>query len=255
MVFEDDAVFVPDFERKYQAFLEELPCDWDMFYLGGQLLHTQHAYAIPEKVSEHVYRPYNVNRTHCFAVNSSGYKYLYDFLLRRFENNEWHIDHHLGRLHEQAVLNVYCSATWLVGQREGSSNIDGKTRETDVFFPSAKFYHKTSLEYSPYCVVLFTSEEVARELTAKHHWHSGFSKDDRFIDKGLKNIYRDTNLKLRQWYYYIRRECMQKNFVPFLWHPHLKEEDFKTLSLPFKPIYITALTAEEAVECLKSETL
>jgi hypothetical protein len=256
IVFEDDATFVPDFKQKYYDFLEELPQDWDMFYLGGQLMHVRNDYALPKKISENVYVPYNVNRTHCFAVNSSGYKYLYDFLLRRFEHKSWHIDHHLGRAHEQAVLNVYCSATWLVGQREGSSNISGEVRDSQVFFPSASFYYKTNLDHSPYCVVLLSSEEVARELTKLHHWHSGFSKDDSFIDKGLTNIKKDIRLKLRQWYYYIRRECMDKNLTPFLWHPELTREYVSGLtSLPFRPIYIEANTTEEALKCLEQETL
>jgi len=131
MVLEDDAMFADNFMQKYDNFINDLPPDWDMFYLGGQLMHPEEH--PPKKVTEHVYRPYNINRTHCFAVNRKGFTYLYDFLLRRFENRTWHIDHHLGRLHEQGEFNVYCPPEWLVGQAEGPSNINWQVLESRYF--------------------------------------------------------------------------------------------------------------------------
>lgn len=250
MVFEDDATFVPNFMEKYQAFINDLPPDCDMFYLGGQLMHVPEN--TPVKINENVYRPFNVNRTHCFAVFNSGYKYLYDFLLRRFEAKDWHIDHHLGRAHEQAVLNVYCSSEWLVGQREGSSNISGTLREDSVFFPSARFYHNTNLELENYCIVLFSPEEVARELTSVHHWHSGYSKNNDFIDVGLTNIKKDITPKLRKWYYYVKRESIERNLTPFLWHTELTKDLLSKVDLPFNPLYITANSVDEALLCLKT---
>ncbi len=46
--------------------IRELPEDWGLAYLGGQHLYA--AKHPPKKISDRVYRPYNVNRTHAFMV-------------------------------------------------------------------------------------------------------------------------------------------------------------------------------------------
>ena len=97
VVFEDDAGFADDFPARLRRFVGELPDDWGMVYLGGQHLYAgKHP---PQKITDHVYRPYNVNRTHAFMVRGRpAMKTLY----RHLNWNEWqtkhHIDHHLGRL-------------------------------------------------------------------------------------------------------------------------------------------------------------
>ena len=249
MVLEDDAVFVNDFDQKYDAFLEELPTDWDMFYLGGQLMHAERF--SPERVSANVYRPYNVNRTHCFAVHSRCYEYLYQFLLRRFEQRNWHIDHHLGRLHEQRECNIYCPGEWLVGQGSGSSNISGRVNE-ETYFPHPKHYYRVPLEKDPYCFILEAPVEIAKELTEKHGWHSGFSRDENFIDRGLELIDYKTALKIRHWYAYIIKECSERDLIPFLWHPKLTYERVKELNLPFKPIQLKPNSIEDCLSCYES---
>ena len=97
LFLEDDAVFGEAFSKEAGIFLEEVPDDWGMVYLGGQHLHTSsHP---PVRVSENVYVPYNVNRTHAFALRGkAAMRRVYDFLN---ESRAWkyreHIDHHLGR--------------------------------------------------------------------------------------------------------------------------------------------------------------
>ncbi len=44
-----------------KAYVRELPEDWGLAYLGGQHLYA--AKHPPKKISDRVYRPYNVNRT------------------------------------------------------------------------------------------------------------------------------------------------------------------------------------------------
>jgi GR25 family glycosyltransferase involved in LPS biosynthesis len=251
MVLEDDSTFDPDFNEKYSKFLNDLPPDWDMFYLGGQLMHVEHDHAIPEKVTDNVFRPYNVNRTHCFAVNNKGYKYLYDFLLRRFENRTWHIDHHLGRLHEQKEFNVYCPPEWIVGQGESSSNIDGQVHE-ERFFPHPITYYRTpSIARHNYCIVLKAKPHIAMELQRIHDWHHGNDCDEQFVDKGLYALNMYPAIKLRQWWYYIKQESISKSKVPFLWHPSY---EFQLSDLPFHPIHIQAHSVDEALSKLKSVT-
>jgi hypothetical protein len=123
----DDAGFVPDFVEHLNAYVRELPEDWGLAYLGGQHLYA--AKHPPKKISDRVYRPYNVNRTHAFMVRGRAtMKALY----RHLNWNDWHlkhhIDHHLGRLTqrryealvqgknvEKESIPVYTPDRWLVG--------------------------------------------------------------------------------------------------------------------------------------------
>ncbi len=111
VVFEDDAGFVPDFVEHLEAYVRELPEDWGLAYLGGQHLYA--AKHPPKRISDRVYRPYNVNRTHAFMVRGRAtMKALY----RHLNWNDWHlkhhIDHHLGRLTQrryEALVQVRMS--------------------------------------------------------------------------------------------------------------------------------------------------
>ncbi len=150
VVFEDDAGFADDFPARLRRFVGELPDDWGLVYLGGQHLYAgKHP---PQKITEHVYRPYNVNRTHAFMVRGRpAMKTLY----RHLNWNEWqtkhHIDHHLGRLiqrryelvvegkHvEQESLAVYTPDRWLAGQLPTKSNICGRKWNETRFFNDAR---------------------------------------------------------------------------------------------------------------------
>lgn len=150
VVFEDDAGFGEDFQERLAEYVNELPADWGLAYLGGQHLYAgKHP---PHKVSERVYRPYNVNRTHAFMVRGrDNMKALY----RHLHWNDWHtkhhIDHHLGRLAQrryQALVQgknvdkesiaVYTPDRWLVGQLPTKSNICGRKWNQTRFFNDAK---------------------------------------------------------------------------------------------------------------------
>ena len=79
LIMEDDALFVDGFTEKCRQFFDHLPSDWGFVYLGGQ--HLEQNIRLPRRVSEWAYRPYNVNRTHCFALRGRGmmeavYKHL-----------------------------------------------------------------------------------------------------------------------------------------------------------------------------------
>lgn len=149
VVFEDDAGFADNFNDSFAAYVAELPDDWGLAYLGGQ-----HLYAgknPPHRLSEHVYRPYNINRTHAFMVRGrETIKTLY----RHLHWNDWkprhHIDHHLGRLtqrrYESTVkrhkvdadsIAVYTPDRWLVGQLPSKSNICGRKWDKTRFFNDA----------------------------------------------------------------------------------------------------------------------
>ncbi len=132
LILEDDAAPAEDFERRLAEYFESLPADWRMAYLGGQLLHTQRE--APRRVNQHVYRPYNVNRTHAYALRGEGLKTVYRHLS---DSESWkqrhHIDHHLGVYHEGWPEGVYCPAQWLFGQAGGMSDVNGRLKPTEFW--------------------------------------------------------------------------------------------------------------------------
>ncbi|WP_419580241.1 glycosyltransferase family 25 protein [Stieleria magnilauensis] len=150
VVFEDDAGFREGFVERFNQFVSELPEDWGLAYLGGQHLYAgKHP---PAKVDEHVYRPYNVNRTHAFMVRGRpAMKTLYRHLTWSNWHQKHHIDHHLGRLIqrryqalvqgknvEKESIAVYVPGRWMVGQLPTKSNICGRKWSQTRFFNDAK---------------------------------------------------------------------------------------------------------------------
>ncbi|WP_430454890.1 glycosyltransferase family 25 protein [Rhodopirellula europaea] len=148
VVFEDDAGFCDGFANRLDQFVAELPDDWGLAYLGGQHLHSvAHP---PVKISEHVYLPYNVNRTHAFMVRGrSNMVSLYRHLHSRDWKKANHIDHHLGRLIQRryhgiarrnvrkGAVAVYTPDRWMVGQLPTRSNISGRRWNETRFFNDA----------------------------------------------------------------------------------------------------------------------
>ena len=126
LLFEDDAVCTDDLARQWEALQPEIPDDWEVFYLGGQLLSVNKQ--APQKVSEHVYRPYNVNRTHAWALRGNGLTTVYRHLCSREYGNgrAQIIDNHMGKLLTRQTLKIYCPDQWLFFQRDGHSDICNK---------------------------------------------------------------------------------------------------------------------------------
>lgn len=125
LILEDDATFVPGFAAHAQAFLANLPNDWAMAYFGGQ--HLKQKEHPPERINDVVYRPFNVNRTHAYALRGRAtMEAVRDHLLRTDWQTGHHIDHHYGQLCESRTIPIYCPREWLCGQAAGKSNISGR---------------------------------------------------------------------------------------------------------------------------------
>ncbi len=123
LIFEDDAVFCSDFNRKVDEFHNALPNDAEWVYYGGQLLKT--LTNPPIKINDLVYVPYNVNRTHAYGIiGREALQEIYKFLCgRKWGDTPHHIDHHYGALHGSGRVNTYCPAHWFVDQRAGKSDV------------------------------------------------------------------------------------------------------------------------------------
>jgi len=130
LVLEDDFCF--EFEPKelhsnLNSSLSELPNNWDMFYLGGNLDASYNVYPI-EKYSANLFKLNACHTTHAFAVN----KNIYDTILKDKPSLEelpsWY--------NKYTVIDVYFSKTILSKnncfitnpilslQRPGFSNIE-----------------------------------------------------------------------------------------------------------------------------------
>ncbi len=245
LVFEDDAVFRDGFEQEYSRFIANLPDDWEMAYLGGQLLHEiAHP---PKQVNEHCYLPYNVNRTHAFAVHKRGYHKLYRHLSTvPFVNCE-HIDHHLGRLHESARIKVYCPAKWLVGQDAGPSNISGNVNGISFWVDPERLAQPGWTSEKPKTVFLEAPLEVAVEMRLRG-WHQGHWRNEQQLDCGVCAALVSGNVAagMARWYQYVATECVREGHKGVcLYHPALTWETVS--AFPFTTFTrITAQTLAEA---------
>jgi hypothetical protein len=251
LVFEDDALFRSDFDSLYEKVLAELPDDWEQLYLGGQLLHEhQHP---PQRISDNLFVPHNVNRTHCFAVHRRGYEKLYRHLNATPFHNGEHIDHHLGRLHESRGLKLYCSGKWLVGQDGGPSNISGNNNSATFWVDPERLSNPVpSQENRPIpAVFLEATLEVAIELE-RRGWHRGHWQNEHRLDRGVCQALASPHAKeeLHRWYKAVIPEAVREGKVCVcLYHPNLSSACVQTLEFA-KFISIRSDTAEDAEEQL-----
>lgn len=122
LILEDDALFGDHLAYRSHKFFSSLPRDWGMVYLGGQLLFTD--IFPPKKVNRFVYQPYNVHRTHAYAVRGSMIEVLYRHLSRRDWIANHQLDGHYGRLCESGQWPIYCPWSWLAKQRLEQSDVN-----------------------------------------------------------------------------------------------------------------------------------
>lgn len=146
VVFEDDAIFKPDFATRLKralALLEEKEIPWEQLYLGGQHLWKESYPPIP--FAKDLVRCVNVNRTHAFAVHQRFMEKFSQHILHAPDYLESHvpekrdaagnvirkeffrhIDHQLGALHQRRQNLILAMNPWVCGQAADSSNINGR---------------------------------------------------------------------------------------------------------------------------------
>lgn len=129
VVFEDDAVFAPDFASRSIEAMRSLPHGWGMLYLGGQHTHTSERR--PVEISPGIDQAYSVNRTHAYAIRgkaiATAYRDLADPVLA-MQQRHMHIDHRLEILHREGRIGVFSTRPWLCGQGAGTSDIQRQSR-------------------------------------------------------------------------------------------------------------------------------
>jgi hypothetical protein len=220
-----------------------------MVYLGGQMLHElTHP---PQRVNHHCYAPFNVNRTHAFAVHQRGYEKLYKHLMATPFADHEHIDHHLGRLHESGTLKVYCPARWLVGQDAGPSNISGNINGISFWVDPEVLARPGWMAVPPKCVFLEAPPEVSTELRMRG-WHQGHWRNADQLDCGVCEAVASTDLigGLTKWFQYVGSECVREGRkCVCLYHPALTWDTVRMLGCA-SFARIIANTVEEAEAAL-----
>lgn len=114
LIFEDDAVFDPQFKEKFSTFGKEVPADWDMLYLGA--LHKD----APIKVSEHVSRITKANSTFAYAIRNT----VFDEFIELNSRAEHVLDMNSYLL--QAHFNCYCFMPNLVWVESEYSDVQNR---------------------------------------------------------------------------------------------------------------------------------
>jgi len=127
---EDDCVF-RDLSYLEQA-LGELPPEWDIVYLGANLICWNNGEPQPERYSEHLFRVKAAWTTHAVGYNR---KCIYEILAKQPALSEQMFDQYLsGRL---AELNAFVVAPMVAYQRPRFSSIWNRADDYTPIFEAS----------------------------------------------------------------------------------------------------------------------
>lgn len=129
-IFENDVVFADDFEERFMTALSSLPNDWDILYLGGQVIGDDVAATRPKRIKNNLFRAYNINRTHAYAIrNTRANASLFRAIKSAYRRDApgfigEHIDTILGS--QLSTVNAFIVLPQIAGQRAGTSSISNR---------------------------------------------------------------------------------------------------------------------------------
>jgi len=114
LVLEDDALFVDDFNEKFEEVMQTIPADWDIFYLGA-LLPKNTGKVTP--VNEHWTRQVFTTGSQAYCINRARVNYF----IENLDGYEWYIDIGLRVFAEK--YNAYITQPNLVTQFPSYSDL------------------------------------------------------------------------------------------------------------------------------------
>ena len=120
IVFEDDCEFFEGFEDKFTTALEDLPENWDMFYLGGNL------WVPPVKVKNSIHKIVKCYAAHAYGITRSfvdNYAHLF--------NEHPILDVQYADMH--SMMNAYVIHPSICGQFASYSDLENKEVDYSVF--------------------------------------------------------------------------------------------------------------------------
>ena len=137
-IFEDDVTFCDDFEAKLKTFLDEVPEDWDVLYLGGQ--HIAKSLYPPIQISEHILRCFCTIRTHAMIARPETAGKIRDWLAA----DNWGCLHIADNRMAQYMLDedhyIYSPIRFICGQR-------GNEKSTQCFYTFSKDTYFNKFKY------------------------------------------------------------------------------------------------------------
>lgn len=118
-VFEDDSIFVDNFQEEFEKSMACVPDDWEMLYLGAHLLQSQ-------RVNDRWVRSLECSSTHAYAVKAD----LIPRLIKQAMTMTGHTDVSFSSLHKE--IKAYAARPTLVYQ--GASYSDLQKVEVDYTY-------------------------------------------------------------------------------------------------------------------------
>lgn len=119
LIFEDDALFAPDFSARLADLYPRVPADWHLLLLGGQ--HKRRYPPFP--VAPGVVRCRHTIRMHAYAVHRRGVIRVHD----RISATTKPVDQALADI--MPKLPAYAPDRWMVAQRADFSDIESRRHE------------------------------------------------------------------------------------------------------------------------------
>ncbi len=239
LVLEDDLVLCDDFPARIDAFLREVPDDWEGLWLGGQ-------HMTPGKfVKPGIVQCKNSQRTHAYAARGRFLRALYAHWCR--PATDVHIDWIVGEVQQKHA--VYAPDPFLFGQSRTMSDICGRVNPTKFWTPPKGD--------EPLYVVKCSKDAIKalRELGL----HTGYQRDPQSdIDVGLVEVFKQDKhreLALKKWIKDLMWEIVSEPTLSLgIWHPEATAElARKCWGGPVEEL--TAGSVEEAICMWKEMTL
>lgn len=86
LVLEDDALFVDDFNEKFEEYMEHLPPETDIFYLGALL--PKHTGRVDDIGNKYWFKQVLTTGSHAYSIHPARVKYF----ANKLDGYEWYID-------------------------------------------------------------------------------------------------------------------------------------------------------------------
>ena len=215
LVIEDDAIFSEHSGGLLRTFMEQLPGDWDQLFLGGQHVSA------PEIVS---YRPMvmkatQVTRTHAFALRNTAYNVFQQYVASApdyIANGGWHVDHQIGKAHQENLWKTYVPSWWISGQGGGESNIANQNN------PPLWWHWEHWASSLPF--IFWPSDKDAGEEVHKYVHFGNHIGGKSCVSRDLNECQRG-NLKLVDWLRRNAQEALSQQKLPGISHPDISIEE------------------------------
>ena len=129
LIFEDDCDFFESFEEIFSRSVEDLPDDWDMFYLGSNPLVR------PQQVKNRVHRLNKAYAIMACAVTKGfiekNHKLLREWVVAHAGHPAMNMDVRYSEIHQ--AINAYCVYPSICGMFASYSDLENREVDYSVF--------------------------------------------------------------------------------------------------------------------------